>query len=246
MRVRAPPPAPVTEGLLSEYRSTCPRCSTTNQSFDLLAQNYLSKQYNWKRWYEIYCVCRSCHKGTIFLVSQQKVDDHFPDKPMPSYKGYVNDVVDHEGYVSLKDQGVRAPPEHLEGEVAIAFREAETSRAVGCWNAAGAMYRSCVDLTTKALMPAEADPPDARTRRSMGLRLKWLFDNGKLPPELQPLSSCIQQDGNDAAHDVALTEIDAEDLADFTFQLLERLFTIPQRLLEAEKRRLARRASPGS
>jgi hypothetical protein len=109
------------------------------------------------------------------------------------------------------------------------------------------MFRLTIDLTTRPRLPKEEDDVPGlnhRTRRDLGLRLPWLFANGFLPKELDPLSKCIREDGNDGAHAGTLTKEDAEDLRDFTVALLERVFTEPERLRLAEERRKSRRAPP--
>lgn len=85
-----------------------------------------------------------------------------------------------------------------------------------------------------------------RTRRFLALRLKWLFDNKLLPEPLRDLASAVKDDGNDGAHDGSLTQEDAENLADFTIALLERLYTEPQRLKLAKERREARASENAS
>lgn len=72
------------------------------------------------------------------------------------------------------------------------------------------------------------------------MRIEWLLDNGKLDRNLEELSSCIKDDGNDGAHEGTLSAIDAEDIKDFAFILLERLYTEPQRLENARARRAIR------
>jgi hypothetical protein len=117
-----------------------------------------------------------------------------------------------------------------------------TGVVTNCPNAAGAMFRLAVDLTTRPLLPPEDAPePNRRVRRDLGLRLPWLFANGLIPKELACLSNCIREDGNDAAHAGTLTMEDALDLQDFTSTLLERMFTGPERLRLAEERRAKRR-----
>jgi len=74
--------------------------------------------------------------------------------------------------------------------IANVFREAATCLTVECWNAAGTMFRLCVDLATRPLLPKEeVKGLNAKTRRDLGLRLPWLFDNDKLPPGLRELSA---------------------------------------------------------
>jgi hypothetical protein len=108
------------------------------------------------------------------------------------------------------------------------------------------MFRLCIDLATVAMLPNEdSGGPNQRTRRSLGLRLGWIFDNGILPETLRKLSTCIKDDGNDGAHAGTLSEEDANDIADFTVILLERVYTEPKRLEIAKERRIARRSSSG-
>ena len=83
----------------------------------------------------------------------------------------------------------------------------------------------------------------AKTRRDLGLRIPWLFENGFLPEALKDLSTCIKEDGNDGAHAGNLSVTDAADLLDFTAALLERVYTEPERLRIAKDRRDARRAN---
>lgn len=102
------------------------------------------------------------------------------------------------------------------------------------------MYRLCLDIATKSLLPSEGEP-NSKTRRSLGLRLSWLFDNGALAEDLKLLADCVQQDGNDGAHDGTLTKEDAQDLHDFCVEMLRRLYTEPARLKLAKDRREQRR-----
>lgn len=92
------------------------------------------------------------------------------------------------------------------------------------------------------MLPPEGTPGiKRRERRDLGLRLPWLFHNRRLDPGMEPLSTCIREDGNDGAHTGTLTKEDAEDLLDFTMALLEKIYTEPERLKLAQERRDARR-----
>ena len=158
-------------------------------------------------------------------------------------QGALNKYFQAKRYISLKDQGAAAPPEHVPEDIAKVFREGATSLVVECWNAAGTMFRVCVDLATRPTLPdGEVPGLTKKVRRDLGLRLPWLFDNGKLPADLRELSSAVREDGNDGAHQGTLKKEDAEDLLDFTTALLERIFTEPTRLRLAKERRLKRRA----
>jgi len=163
----------------------------------------------------------------------------FPDALNPYFR------IDR--YISLRDNTTQKPPEHLPSEIETAFKEGAASLSIGGNNAAATTFRLCVDLTTRPLLPAQDDstgpqPPNSKTRRDLGLRLAWLFDNGTLPSDLRELARCIREDANDGAHVGNLTKEDAEDLLDFTTAILERLITEPKRLVLAEARRRARRS----
>ena len=88
----------------------------------------------------------------------------------------------------------------------------------------------------------EVEGLNYKTRRNLGLRLPWLFDNSILPEVLRELSSCVKDDGNDGAHEGTLKKEEAEDLLDFTFAILERIYTEPKRVQIAKERREARRS----
>ena len=159
------------------------------------------------------------------------------------YRGALNDYVAHRRYVSLRDAATVAPPEHVPSDIEAIFREGATCQVVQCFNAACAMYRLCVDLTTKSLLPPEgtADGPNREQRHKLFNRLRWLFGQGRLPPSLEELSHCIREDGNDAAHDGTVGETEAGDLQDLAAHLLENVYTAPERLRRAAERRVARR-----
>jgi len=225
---------------MSELVGDCPRCGSTKITFDLTQQLYLRSEYGWQQWYEAFCVCRHCQRGTIFVLSQRHSTDHkvVHTNGLLKLPASVNQFMDIESYVGIKDHSTIHPPEHLPDEIKSSFKEAAVCYGVGCYNAAGTMLRLCVDIATRALLPKEdVDGLSGKTRRDLGLRLPWLFANGKLPEGLKDLASCIKDDGNDGAHEGTLTKKEAEDLLEFTYILLERLYTEPQRLRIAKQRR---------
>jgi hypothetical protein len=126
-----------------------------------------------------------------------------------------------------------------------AFVEAAKSMAIGCHNAAAAMFRLCLDLVTKPLLPnrerEDVPQPTKAQRHRLADRIDWLIDQRAIAPELATLAHSVRQDANDGAHDGSLSKEDAEDLLDFTVALLQRHFTEPERLRLAEQRRIARR-----
>ena len=230
---------------MSELVADCPRCNANKMTFDLRAATVVGINYSWQQKYEAFCICRHCSKTTIFILT----DKGIPEKEssikqgLASVKGAANDYVNVLGYISTKDREAETPPEHLPVDIAAVFNEGATCIAVDCYNAAATMFRLCVDLATKELLPKdEVAGLTSKVRRDLGLRLPWLFDNKVLPEALRDLSHCIKEDGNDGAHAGTLTKLDAEDLLDFTFALLERIYTEPKQIQLAKERRDSRRS----
>ena len=229
---------------MTELVANCPRCRARKMTFDLLSVITIRKEYGWQLWYEAFCVCRKCRRATIFILSDDVNSDYdfLHETGLLNIEVAANRFVNIEGHISLKDTASMPPPKHLPESVEAIYREGATCIAVKCYNAAGTMFRLCIDLSTRELLPREhAEGLNARTRRDLGLRLPWLLKSGLLPQSLQHLSSCVREDGNDGAHAGTLTTEDAHDLAEFSYVLLERLYTEPEKLRLAEGRREKRR-----
>jgi hypothetical protein len=215
-------------------------------TFDLKASTVVGYRYDWQQLHEAFCVCRHCGKTTIYVLSDRGIHerDAANKQGLPNVKGAVNDYVKVERYITARDRQMTPPPDHLPDTILAAFQEGATCLSADCFNAAGTMFRLCVDLATRSLLPdGEHAGLNTKVRRDLGLRLPWLFDKGLLPASLRDLSHCIKEDGNDGAHAGTLGRADAEDLLDFTTALLERLYAEPKKIELAQQRRAARRAT---
>lgn len=216
----------------------CPRCKAQKSTFDLRAENWIGQRYDWQNVYEVYGICRNCGKGTIFVV---EADISNAPSPM-NIPSTINDLHNVESFVSLKDFAAVSPPEYLPEDIHEVFVEGAQCLAVGCPNAAATMFRASIDRATRPLLPDEdMEGLNRKTRRDLGLRLPWLFEHGYLPEGLRELSDCIREEGNDGAHQATLSIEDAEDVLDFTYRLLDRLYSEPARLAAARERREERR-----
>ena len=234
---------------MAELVTDCPRCGANKITFVIKEAIVIAHYYKWQNWYEAFCVCRQCLRSTIFVLSESVNGDYtYVHKvSLIGIKGAVNRFVNVEGIISLKDTIETSPPDHVPENVANIFREGATCLSVKCHNAAGTMFRLCIDLVTRPMLP-QGDVPglNKKTRRDLGLRLPWLFDNQHLPEPLRELSLCVKEDGNDGAHAGNLSKDDATNLLDFTLVLLERIYTEPERLRLAEERRVKRRGETSS
>jgi hypothetical protein len=204
-------------------------------TFNVLAGTPAKREHDWQTRWEAFAVCQACRRSTTLLLVQKKPED----TPFG-----LNNRFRSEGYVTAADLKATQPPDSLPENIRRAFTEGAKSVVTGSPNAAGAMFRLCIDLATKPLLPPAPFPGLKRkTRRDLAPRLDWLFDNARLPADLRDLSACIREDGNDGAHDGTLGKEEALDLQDFTALLLERLYTLPARVKSAQKRREDRRGA---
>jgi hypothetical protein len=225
----------------------CPRCNTRSSSFNLYSDQLVGERHGWSYVYETFAVCRICHKSTVFVLEQSvpftRGDPNFK-RPPSECPSSANDMFRVATYISMKDRATVAPPEHCPDDVAAAFREGAICLAVECFNASGCMFRLCIDLASKTLLPAAGTPdgPDARAREKLFHRLNWLVTAGTIPTDLHDLAHGIREDGNDGAHAGTLTKDEAEDLQEFSRELLERVYALPGRVKAAAERRAAKRA----
>jgi len=219
----------------------CLRCGAKMITFDVVMGIEIESPE-----FEVAIRCRHCSRMGIMLcmadecaISQAREMVTVPSE----YPGAIDQFLAPIRFISLRDENRISPPDFVPKDIAGVFAEATACLTIGCCNAACVMFRLCVDMATTNLLPENNDGggPNSKERRDLGLRLRWLFNNGKLPPDIHGLADAVRQDGNDGAHVGNLTRADADDLLDFTTILLERLFTEPGQLLAAKERRDKRR-----
>lgn len=234
--------------------SDCPRCHARKMTFDCFADVYLGSAYSAGSRspklsvHEVFSVCRSCDRPTIFKLKLQKPSDRIKyskSMDLATVNANLNSSFRVEGFVSVKDKDISSPPDHLPEDVNSAFSEGSVCLANGCFNAAATMFRLALDLATKPMLPPKGSEgaPSPRIRRNLGLRLPWLFERKILPEALSELAQCVKDDGNDGAHQGTIKQADAADLEDFTRQLFLRMYTEPENLRLAVKRKDARRCA---
>lgn len=218
---------------MPEIVHDCPRCGAKKITFDMLE----SIQAPTGVW-EVFSVCRSCGGATIFKSSKERSPMQY-DRPS---RHLIS------GYVRTLGGNVRPVPEHVPRPIAEAFTEGATCLAIGCHNAAAAMFRLTLELSTKDAVDklTRAEKEDLGKRNDwLASRLDWLFEKGILSKALKSLSSVVRNDGNDGAHDGTLDQETAEDLIAFTERILVQTYTEPAKVRIAVERSAAR-ANQGS
>lgn len=233
----------------------CPACSASNSTFDLLSHHCIKSVFTWF----LFSVCRACNNSVVInaqitedlgyeITGNQFLDEEdykqiydFANKRLLLKEFHINNIFGELSYSPILPN-TDQPPEYLPKEVESIFKEAAKCLSIGCFNAAGAMFRLCLDSVTKKIVEQNEElNPTSNDKKSIHNRLVWIFMNNILPSSLEDLSRCIKDNGNDAAHDGSLTREDAEDLLDFSYILLERVYTEPYRIAAAIQKRSERR-----
>ena len=145
---------------MAELVGNCPRCGAQHITFDVPSAKPYRVDHGWQNWYEAFGICRRCGRTAIFVLSEHAGSDYqyVHRAGLLKVEGALNKYVNIEGHISLKDAAGISPPEFLPNELDSVFREGSTCLAVGCFNAAGTMFRLCVDLATKSMLPTEDVP----------------------------------------------------------------------------------------
>lgn len=239
---------------MSTFVFDCPCCSAQNSTFDVIDGQPKPKEPKLSVW-SIFSTCRACGNSCCItaVLKQQTVlgleisfnQDSLRIRSIKEFLSSKSDLSSNFANFSYAPvlPSTAMPPEHLPMEIETIFKEAAKCFSIGCYNAAGAMFRLCLDSVTKKIIEQnEALNPTSNDKKTIHNRLVWIFKNNILPSSLEDLSRCIKDNGNDAAHDGNLTKEDAEDLLDFSYILLERVYTEPYRIAAAIQKRSERRS----
>ena len=135
----------------------CPRCGSQKIAFDVNGLN-CTRVYNalggGKTYeYEVYCVCRECHKTTMFLCRPLTKNKTLDGYNWESGIFGLKEVAEVVRPISPADLAVEEPPEFLPEHINSAYEEGAKCLAIGCYNAAATMFRLCLDYATKGLLP---------------------------------------------------------------------------------------------
>ncbi|UML94856.1 DUF4145 domain-containing protein [Shewanella xiamenensis] len=220
----------------------CPRCKAKQTTFDVCTVEFTDESAGIKNvfYYEVPMQCRNCRR--LSIVRAYTYDEGVVRnlELRIAQANLLKDILKVSNFITLADIQVSPPPEHLPQNVHNAFIEGAKCYAAGCYNAAGAMFRLSLDLASKSQLPNEDTLTTHRQKTYLADRLEWLFDNKHWPASLKDMVTCIRQDGNDGAHDGELGEDEAYDIMDFSFMVLEKIYTEPERIRISQERRASR------
>ncbi len=231
---------------MSIISANCPRCGDKNTTFGVNGYNFIRNDSAGRHAYELFAVCRHCSQATIFFIfSSREITQQALDALNSTKEVSLNSYYTIARFISLRDNIVHRPPDSIPDPIKAVFEEGAACFSIECWNATGAMFRTCLDLASKDKIQGVNEKDITKPQReNMAARIEWLFDNKKLPENLKDLADCIRHDGNDGAHDGTLGKDEADDLLDFTIQILEHFYTQPAKAEESRRRRAERKAKP--
>ena len=241
----------------------CPRCGAKSTTFDVnnankcsfhkysnsidVFEDYISP-YDYASRYELLTVCRNCQHEITFVVSEPFDYEHdavIPREPPMNMTGSLEGVFDIEGILRLSDNLAIAPPEFMPRDIERTFREGIECLSINCWNAAGTMFRKCLDLTAKDKLEKKVlEQLEKDRKNTLYHKISELFNNKVLSSDLKKIATYIRLDGNDGAHGLMLTRYDAMILLDSTVLLLGRIYTEPERIRQIDERRAERKKNP--
>lgn len=231
---------------MSTYVCDCPRCGSKKHTFDILQDVYLGTSVYGRPKFEAFGRCRGCRRPSILSVEAVGAEFSKTFHETGHFTRGDYELSPHfvlQGFVTAADMNAKPAPEGLPEPIYASFAEGCKCLAVGCFNAASTMFRLCLDQATRARLPPDDEEggPTRHQRRNLAPRLAWLIEVERLGPELKHLSDAVKDFGDEGAHEGVHTAAEAEDIYEFAFRLLDRLYGEPLRLQRAMERREARR-----
>lgn len=175
--------------------------------------------------YQSYMLCSHCGFGVGFFIrSKHGAAITGPVK--------ISGDLDPHYYVvdSWPSPKQLAAPEHVPPSVSKRFIEGEDAFHRRNWNSAVAMYRSALDIATKAIDGVPAG-------LTFFKRLEWMFEHGRITRDIREWADQVRVDGNAALHEPEeFSEVDATSLRYFTEMFLRYVFELPGRVAEFRER----------
>ena len=191
---------------------SCPHCRHDRVVLDAVWSLKSNRQNAW----QTYMLCSHCGVGiAAWLCTRPGQHDESPIR--------VNGDISRFFLVmgTWPELPKLGAPEHTPQAVARRYIEGEDAFGRSNWNSAVAMYRSALDIATKAMVSEAAN-------KMLKSRLEWMLKNGKLTQDLWEWADRVRLGGNDAIHDPdEFNEDDARPLRYFTEMFLRYVYELP-------------------
>ena len=176
--------------------------------------------------YECFAKCPGCHRSVIAL---------FHGRPNMNLMGMNGDLMNIEGhiifYTMFPNIGEVDTPLHTPETVARLYEQGFDSLRRGNWDAAGMMFRKCLESALRNLHPLGSG--------SLFNRINNLPPESGVTDAMKEWAHEIRGIGNESAHEGLESEEDAVAISNFTNTFLQYAYTMPNIL---EHRRQLRTA----
>jgi hypothetical protein len=200
----------------------CPHCPTKNAGFTLVGEaNIPRSTYGWLAFFR----CNTCFGP---LAIQLRNETNATMQKLDGELRYIRGITNLEVFPKPAPS---CAPSHTPEAVARAFIQAEDAIKMQHWEAAGAMDRRALEISTKEMAPEHA-------ALKLYKRIEKLADSGRLTPSLKEWAHDLRIVGNDALHEIdGLTEDEATQTHELARFVLIYLYTLPAQVEEARKAR---------
>ena len=209
--------------MATHFQYDCPHCATKQAGFVV--------QYQWASRNggaisNLLAICGVCNRGLLI----ESFDRHSTGHPdLVCYQ--LTFPEDRFHIMGVWPDGSHAIPSGAPSNVTAFFTQGIENHAGRRWDAAGAMFRKTLDVSTKLIHPES---------KSLTLfkRIEKLVEVGLLTPAMGDWSHEIRLDGNDAVHDED-PETAEDSLASlkFTEAFLNYAFSLPEMVSRNRKKR---------
>lgn len=205
------------------FRKDCPHCLSKAASF-----TFVHQWYDRSGQHVAYgtAVCGVCNNGIIVKI-RRKANQVIPNLPGSNLNFPTDDLQLVETWPSSDiEKPSDVPPniDHYYSQGIINLKGRQ-------WDAAGAMFRKSLDVSTKFLDPQSKN-------LTLFQRIEKLVSNGLLTSAIGDWSHEIRIDGNGSVHDEEPeTEEDAQAIQKFTEAFLRYAFTLPSMVAQNRQKR---------
>lgn len=129
-------------------------------TFDVTQEHLTVITFGWQRHYEVFAICRSCLRSTVFVLSASGEPniDFVKDHGILRLPNSADRYVYIEGFINISNVAAEPCPDHVPGKIKAAFDEGAKCLAFDCYNAAATMFRLALDLATRPLVPDQPTP----------------------------------------------------------------------------------------
>jgi len=194
---------------------------------------YPGYRRSYRRTIELACRCHECSRTTVFVLEAIKGAEH----DLPKLQFETNENPTKLGYRERRafppSSGLPTPSDTPEPAASF-FGQGAIAMTHDLFDAAGAMFRKCLESVTRseALLGLIPEADRAAFQESwLKARITKLKEIQAIPPALGDLVDVIKDEGDDAVHDNTLYDKDsAHALQQFTSVFLEQTFTIPAQI----------------